>query len=83
MNGAVESANKNITVIIKKMAENYKDWSNKLHFALWGYRTSIRTSIGVTPYSLVFGMDAVQPVELEIPSLRIVLESKLPEAEWV
>ena len=28
-------------------------------------------------------MEAVQPIELEIPSLRIVLESKLPEAEWV
>ena len=65
------------------MAENYKDWPNKLHFSLWGYRTSIRTSIGVTPYSLVFGMDAVQSVELQIPSLRIVLESKLPKVEWV
>ena len=83
MNGAVEAANKNIKVIIEKMAENYKDWPNKLHFALWGYRTSIRTSIGVTPYSLVYGMEAVQPIELEIPSLRIVLESKLPEADWV
>ena len=28
-------------------------------------------------------MEVVQPVELEIPSLRIVLESKLPEADWV
>ena len=28
-------------------------------------------------------MEAVQPIELEIPSLRIVLESELPEAEWV
>ena len=65
------------------MTENYKDWPLKLHFALWGYRTSIRTSTRTTPFSLVYGMEAVQPIELEIPSLRIVLESKLPEAEWV
>ena len=65
------------------MTENYKDWPLKLHFALWGYRTSIRTSTGATPFSLVYGMEAVQPIELEIPSLRIVLESKIHEAEWV
>ena len=28
-------------------------------------------------------MEAVQPIELEIPSLRIVLERKIPEAAWV
>ena len=27
-------------------------------------------------------MEAVQPIELEIPSLRIVLESQIPEVEW-
>ncbi|XP_056688165.1 uncharacterized protein [Spinacia oleracea] len=83
MNGAVKSANKNLKVIIEKMAENHKDWPNKLHFALWGYRTSILTSIGVTPYSLVYGMEVVQPVELEVPSLHVLLESKQPEAECV
>ena len=70
-------------VIISKMTENYKDWPLKLHFALWGYRTSIRTSTGATPFSLVYGMEAGQPIELEIPSPRIFLESRLPEAEWV
>ncbi|XP_074291018.1 uncharacterized protein LOC141617762 [Silene latifolia] len=28
-------------------------------------------------------MKAVQPVELKIPSLRILLESQVPEADWV
>ena len=66
-----------------KMTTNYKDWPQKLHFALWGYRTSVRTSTGATPFSLVYGMEAVQLIELEIPSLRIVLERKIPEAAWV
>ncbi|XP_077221658.1 uncharacterized protein LOC143855424 [Tasmannia lanceolata] len=74
-NGAVEVSNKNIEVIISKMAETYKDYSNKLLYALWAYTTSIRSSIGLTPYSLVYGMEAVLPVELRIPSLRRVLRS--------
>ncbi|XP_074297660.1 uncharacterized protein LOC141628412 [Silene latifolia] len=59
------------------MSDNYKEWPEKISFALWGYRTSIRTATGATPYYLVYGMEAVQPaVELEVPSLRILLESQ-------
>ena len=54
-NGAVEAANKNIKKILAKTLENYKDWADYLQFALWGYRTTARTSTGVTPYSLVYG----------------------------
>jgi len=52
------------------MAENYNDWSDQLPFALWGHRTSICTSIEITPYSLIYGMEAVLPVEITIPSFR-------------
>ncbi|GMP66936.1 hypothetical protein CsSME_00027088 [Camellia sinensis var. sinensis] len=81
-NGAVEAANKNIKNILCKMVETYKDWPEKLPFALWGYRTSIRTSTGATPYSLVYGMEAVLPIELEVPSLRIMAECQITEADW-
>ncbi|KAK5819079.1 hypothetical protein PVK06_024037 [Gossypium arboreum] len=80
---AVEAANKNIKKIIGKMTETYKDWHEKLPFALYAYRTSVRTSTGATPFSLVYGMEAVLPIEVEIPSLRVLMESKLEEAEWV
>ncbi|XP_073263054.1 uncharacterized protein [Populus alba] len=43
---------------------------------------AIRTSTGATPYSLVYGMEAVMPLEVEIPSLRVLMESKLEEAKW-
>ncbi|XP_052736650.1 uncharacterized protein LOC128197859 [Vigna angularis] len=83
MNGAVEAANKNIKKIVQKMVVTYKDWHEMLPFALHGYRTSVRTSTGATPFSLVYGMEAVLPFEVEIPSLRILLETQLEEAEWV
>ena len=83
MNGVVESANKNLVKILKKMAETHKDWHDKLPYVLWAYRTSVRTSTRATPYSLVYGMEAMLPVEVEIPLLRILQEAELEEAEWV
>ena len=47
------------------------------------YRTGVRTLTGATPYSLVYGMETVLPIEIEIPSLRVLKEVKLEEAEWV
>ena len=72
MNGAVETANKKIKKIIQKMTVTYKDRHEMLPFALHGYRTTTRTSTGATPYSLVYGMEAVMPIEVQIPSLRIM-----------
>ena len=83
MNGAVEAANKNLKKIIRKMTEAHRDWHEKLPYALMAYRTTIRTSTGATPYSLMYGMEAVLPAEVEIPSLRILMEAQIEEAEWV
>ncbi|RVW70441.1 hypothetical protein CK203_058338 [Vitis vinifera] len=81
-NGAVEAANKNIKRILRKMVETSRDWSEKLPYALWAYRTSFRTSTGATPYSLVYGMEAMLPVEIEMGSLRVALKQQIPEADW-
>ena len=43
MNGVVEAANKNIKRIIEEMMHTYKDWHEKLSFALHAYRTTVRT----------------------------------------
>ena len=83
MNGAVEAVNKNIKRILRKMIDNYRHWHEKLPFALLGYRTTIRTSMGATPYLLVYGSEAVIPAEVEIPSLRIIQEAELSDAEWI
>ncbi|KAK5772261.1 hypothetical protein PVK06_048542 [Gossypium arboreum] len=83
MNGAVEAANKNIKKIVGKMTETYKDWHEKLPFALYAYRTSIKTSTRATSFSLVYGMEVVLPIEVEIPSLRVLSKVKLDEVEWI
>ena len=83
MNGAVEAANKNLKKIIQKMTVTYKDWHEMLPFALHDYRTTVRTSTGATPFSLVYGMEAVLPIEFQIPSTRVLQDAELGEDEWV
>ncbi|XP_059289701.1 uncharacterized protein LOC132043241 [Lycium ferocissimum] len=52
-------------------------------YALLGYRTTARTSTEATPYLLIYGTEAVIPAKVEIPSLRIIQEAELKDAEWV
>ena len=65
------------------MMDTYKDWHEKLPFALHAYQTTFRTSTEATPFSLVYKMKAFLPIEVEIMSLRALMEAKLKEVEWV
>ena len=61
------------------MVERSRDWSEKLPFALWAYYTSCRTSTRATPFSLVYGMEAVLPVEIGVSSLCVALVHQIIE----
>ena len=80
---SVEATNKNVKKIIAKAIETYKDWHEKLPYALHAYQTRVQPSTEATPYLLVYGMEAVLPIEVEIPSLRVLREVELEEVEWV
>nr|XP_033514017.1 uncharacterized protein LOC117278646 [Nicotiana tomentosiformis] len=83
MNGAVEAANKNIKRILRKIVDNHRKWHEKLSFALLSYQTTMRTSTGATPYMLVYGTEIVISPEIKIPSLRVIQEANLDDAEWI
>jgi hypothetical protein len=83
MNGIVEATNKNIKKMMQKMVLTYKDWHEMLSFALHAYHTTIKKFTGATPYFLVYGMEAVIPLEVEISSLKVLMESELEEVDWV
>ncbi|XP_070034368.1 uncharacterized protein [Nicotiana tomentosiformis] len=82
-NGAVEAANKNIKNILRKMVQGSRQWQEKLPFSLLGYRATVRTSVGAAPYLLVYGTEAVIPAEVEIFSLRIIVEAGIEDTDWV
>lgn len=63
--------------------QNHRNWHEKLNEALWAYRTTYRTPTQATPYSLVFGTEAILPLEVEIPSLRIAINEELSKEEQV
>ena len=74
-NGLVESSNKSLVTIIKKLLEeNKKSWHNKLVHALWADRLTTKKSIGMSPYQLVYGTEVVFPTSLGIPVIKLVQE---------
>ena len=65
------------------MRVTYKEWHEILPFALHGYCTTARTSTRETPFSLVYGMEVVLPIEVKIPSLRIIKDERLNKDDWI
>ena len=47
-------------------------WANELYHVLWAYRTIQRLPTGKTPFALAFGTETVIPIELKLPSVRVV-----------
>ena len=64
-NGLDESSNKSLVRIIRKLLEtNQKSWDSKLKFALWDDRVTYKRSIGISPFKLVYGTEAIFPIQL-------------------
>ena len=65
-NGQAEVSNREITSIIEKTVNSSrKDWSKKIEDALWAYRTTFKTPLGMSPFRIVYGKACHLPIELE------------------
>jgi hypothetical protein len=45
-----------------------------LYSSLWAYRTSVKTATDFSPFQLVYELEAVLPIECQIPSLKLVVQ---------
>ena len=82
-NGKVESANKEILNGIKKKIDWAKGtWDEELPDILWSSRTTVKEAMGHTPFSLVYGSEAVLPVEIGIPTNRIAYYWHNENHQW-
>ena len=63
-NGLAESTNKTLCTALTKVVSNSRsDWVEKLHNVLWAHKIAYKTAIYVTPFELVFGLNAILPIE--------------------
>ena len=71
-NGQAESTNKILCTTLTKIVEGSRsDWEKKLHNVLWAYHMAYKTSIGTTPFNLIFVLDAILPIEFLVSTLRV------------
>eukprot|EP00253_Pinus_taeda_P035356 PITA_35356 len=74
-NSLVESSNKSLINVIKKvLEENKKNWHKKLVNALWVDKLTTKRSIGTSPYELVYVLEGVFPSSLGIPVIKLLQE---------
>ncbi|XP_052291981.1 uncharacterized protein LOC127900787 [Citrus sinensis] len=85
-NGQAEITNQTIFDNLKKKLESRKGlWLKELSNVLRAYRTSERRPTGNKPYSLVYDIKAILPMETTLPKLRsklTQLAETMPPYYW-
>eukprot|EP00253_Pinus_taeda_P023206 PITA_23206 len=64
-------------ILTKVVSTSRKDWAERLVEATWAYNTTWRTTIGFTPYELVYGKKALLSIEFEYNTLRMATQLDL------
>ena len=71
-NGQAEASNKTLLIALKKRLDSAKGkWVEELPGVLWAHRTMARKPTGISPFALTYGMEAVIPTEIDLPTIRI------------
>ncbi|XP_050222654.1 uncharacterized protein LOC126672742 [Mercurialis annua] len=71
-NGMTEVTNRTILKGLKaRLGEFDKQWLEELPKVICAYRTTPRAGTGDTPFSLTYGCEAMIPVEIGMPTLRV------------
>jgi hypothetical protein len=83
-NGQAEASNKILIWFIKKkIEERPRRWHEVLPEALWAHRTAVHGVTKVSPFELVYGQEAVLPVEINFQTYRVKGQDKLSADDYV
>jgi hypothetical protein len=81
--GQAKTSNKTLIKLIKKkIEENSKTWHEVLSKALWAHRISKYSATKITPFELIYGQEAVLPVEVNLDALRIARQNELSATDY-
>jgi hypothetical protein len=70
-NGLADSSNKSLIKTIKRFLEDIKKaWDSKLKFSLSADRVTTKRSVGISPFQIVYGTEAVFPSQLTLPVVK-------------
>ena len=82
-NDQAESSNKVIINLIKKkIVDHPRRWHDVLSEALWAHRISEHRATKVSPFELVYGQDAILPVEVNLDAYRFARQNDLDVGEY-
>ena len=74
-NGLNERFNGELIRMLTKVTSHHgKNWDLELPCALWAYRTAVKTGTKFSPFHLVYGKEALMPIEVEIPAIKMLLK---------
>ena len=69
-NGLAEASNKTLLTALKKWLDSAKGkWVDELLGVLWAYRTTARKPTGISPFAITYGMEAIIPIEIGMPTI--------------
>jgi hypothetical protein len=81
-NGQAESSNRTLNSLIKKIYDNPRHWHKILSEALWAHRISKHCATKVSPFELIYGQEAVLPVEISLNAVRFAKQNDLTVGDY-
>lgn len=83
-NGLVERCNHTFADMISMyVSSHHKDWDQNLEFVTFGYNTSRHETTGITPFYMLYGREAVLPIDVSLGNGPNSNVDHLPPMDYV